>query len=40
MYSLVYRPENSVRDGRWRAIRIRVNRNNAVPRGKRGYYAN
>ena len=40
MYSLAYRPENSVRDGRWRAIRIRVNRTNAVPRGKRGYYAN
>lgn len=40
MYSLAYRPANSVRDGRWRAIRIRVNRNNAVPRGKRGYYAN
>ena len=40
MYSLAYRPANSVRDGRWRAIRIRVNRTNAVPRGKRGYYAN
>jgi VWFA-related protein len=40
MYSLAYRPANSVRDARWRAIRIRVNRSNAVPRGKRGYYAN
>lgn len=40
MYSLAYRPANSTRDGRWRAIRIRVDRNNAVPRGKRGYYAN
>jgi len=40
MYSLAYRPSNSVRDGRWRAIRIGVNRTNAVPRGKRGYYAN
>jgi VWFA-related protein len=39
MYSLAYRPSNSVRDGKWRAIRIGVNRNNAVPRGKRGYYA-
>ena len=40
MYSLAYRPTNNVRDGRWRTIRIGVNRTNAVPRGKRGYYAN
>ncbi|HKY45314.1 MAG TPA: VWA domain-containing protein [Pyrinomonadaceae bacterium] len=40
MYSLAYRPSNNVRDGKWRAIRIGVNRSNAVPRGKRGYYAN
>jgi VWFA-related protein len=40
MYSLAYRPTNNARDGRWRTIRIGVNRTNAVPRGKRGYYAN
>ena len=40
VYSLAYKPLNSVRDGRWRAIRIGVNKPNAVPRGKRGYYAN
>jgi len=40
MYSLAYRPTNNTRDGKWRAIRIGVNRTNAVPRGKRGYYAN
>ncbi len=40
MYSLAYRPSNNARDGKWRAIRIGVNRNNAVARGKRGYYAN
>jgi VWFA-related protein len=40
MYSLAYRPSNSTRDGKWRAIRIGVSRTNAVPRGKRGYYAN
>jgi VWFA-related protein len=40
MYSLAYRPSNSTRDGQWRTIRIGVNRTNAVPRGKRGYYAN
>ena len=39
MYSLAYQPSNNARDGRWRAIRINVNRTNAVPRGKRGYYA-
>ncbi len=40
MYSLAYRPVNNGRDGRWRSIRITVSRTNAVPRGKRGYYAN
>lgn len=40
MYSLAYRPSNSTRDGQWRTIRIAVSRTNAVPRGKRGYYAN
>ena len=40
VYSLAYKPLNSARDGRWRAIRIGVNKPNAVPRGKRGYYAN
>ena len=40
MYSLAYRPSNSIRDGKWRSIRIGVNKSNAVPRGKRGYYAN
>jgi VWFA-related protein len=40
MYSLAYRPSNSARDGQWRSIRIAVSRTNAVPRGKRGYYAN
>lgn len=40
VYSLAYRPANSARDGHWRAIKISVNRPNAVPRGKRGYYAN
>ncbi len=40
VYSLAYKPSNNARDGHWRAIRIGVNRPNAVPRGKRGYYAN
>ena len=40
VYSLAYKPSNKVRDGKWRAIKIVVNRKNAVARGKRGYYAN
>jgi len=39
VYSLAYEPTNKTRDGKWRAIRIRVNRPTAVARGKRGYYA-
>src|SRR2546423_10996799 len=38
-YTLSYRPTNKVRDGSWRAVRVNVNRANAVARGKRGYYA-
>jgi VWFA-related protein len=40
LYTLSYRPSNRIRDGSWRAIRVSVNRPNAVARGKRGYYAN
>jgi len=40
VYSLAYRPADKTRDGKWRAIRVSVNRPNAVARGKRGYYAN
>ncbi len=40
VYTLAYEPMNKTRDGKWRAIRIRINRANAVARGKRGYYAN
>ena len=40
VYSLAYRPSNKTRDGKWRAIKITINRTNAVARGKRGYYAN
>ena len=40
VYSLAYKPSNKTRDGKWRAIKISVNRSNAVARGKRGYYAN
>lgn len=40
VYGLAYRPIDKLRDGRWRAIRVNVDRPTAVARGKRGYYAN
>lgn len=40
VYSLAYRPSDKTRDGKWRAIRVTVNRPNALARGKHGYYAN
>jgi Ca-activated chloride channel homolog len=40
VYSLAYRPSNKARDGKWRAIRVSVDRRDAVARGKHGYYAN
>jgi VWFA-related protein len=40
VYSLAYRPADKTRDGKWRAIRVTVNRPNAIARGKHGYYAN
>jgi Ca-activated chloride channel family protein len=39
VYTLSYRPTNKARDASWRAIRVNVDRANAVARGKRGYYA-
>ncbi|HEX5709081.1 MAG TPA: VWA domain-containing protein, partial [Pyrinomonadaceae bacterium] len=40
VYSLSYRPTNRARDGRWRAIRIRLPRHpGAVARGKSRYRA-
>lgn len=40
VYSLAYRPSDKVRDGKWRTIRVTVDRPSVVARGKRGYYAN
>jgi len=40
VYSLAYRPANTNRDGKWRTIRVTVDRRNAIARGKHGYYAN
>jgi VWFA-related protein len=40
VYSLAYRPTNKLRDRKWRAVRVTLNRPAAVARGKSGYYAN
>lgn len=40
VYSLAYRPLDKTRDGKWRGIRVAVERPSAIARGKRGYYAN
>jgi VWFA-related protein len=40
VYSLVYRPLDKTRDGKWRTIRVNLALPSAVARGKRGYYAN
>ena len=40
VYSLAYRPIDKARDGKWRTIKVTVNRTNAVARGKHGYFAN
>ncbi|HUS12921.1 MAG TPA: VWA domain-containing protein [Pyrinomonadaceae bacterium] len=41
VYSLAYRPADKTRDGRWRAIQVKVvSRPSAIARGKRGYHAN
>jgi VWFA-related protein len=40
VYGLTYRPTNKRRDGSWRAIKVRLpRRNDAVARGRRGYFA-
>jgi hypothetical protein len=40
LYSLAYRPINKTRDGKWRAVRVTLDRPSVVARGKHGYYAN
>jgi VWFA-related protein len=40
VYSLAYRPLNKSRDGKWRSIKVTIERSNGVARGKHGYYAN
>lgn len=40
VYSISYAPTNKTRDGRWRALRVRLPRRpEAITRGRSGYYA-
>jgi VWFA-related protein len=39
LYSIAYMPKSMGRDGRWRRIGVKVNRDGAVARTKRGYFA-
>jgi Ca-activated chloride channel family protein len=39
LYSMAYTPKSMSRDGQWRKISVRVNRDGAVARTKRGYFA-
>lgn len=38
-YTLTYRPANSARDGRWRAIDVRLSREGLTARARKGYRA-
>jgi Ca-activated chloride channel homolog len=39
LYSMAYTPKSMSRDGQWRKISVKVNRDGAVARTKRGYFA-
>jgi len=36
-YTISYRPENQTRDGKWRTLEVRVARNDAAVRTRKGY---
>jgi len=37
-YTISYRPENQTRDGKWRTLEVRVARNDAAVRTRKGYH--
>ncbi len=40
IYSIAYRPSNTLRDGKWRSVRVQIaDRRDVVARTKQGYYA-
>jgi VWFA-related protein len=38
-YTIVYSPTNSAKNGKWRAIEVKIGRPNLDIRTRRGYYA-
>jgi Ca-activated chloride channel homolog len=39
LYTIEYQPTNDKRDGRWRAIKVDVDRPDLIPRTRQGYFA-
>lgn len=39
LYTIEYQPTNDKRDGRWRAIKVDVDRTDLIPRTRQGYFA-
>jgi VWFA-related protein len=39
LYTIEYQPSNDKRDGKWRAIKVEVDRTDLIPRSRQGYFA-
>ena len=39
LYTIEYQPTNDKRDGRWRSIKVDVDRTDLIPRARQGYFA-
>src|SRR5215203_982105 len=39
LYTIEYQPSNDKRDGKWRAIKVDVDRPDLIPRSRQGYFA-
>ena len=39
LYTLEYQPTNDKRDGKWRSIKVEVDRPDLIPRARQGYFA-
>jgi VWFA-related protein len=39
LYTIEYSPSNDKRDGKWRAIEVKVDRQDLIPRARQGYFA-
>jgi VWFA-related protein len=39
LYTIEYQPSNDKKDGKWRAIKVEVDRPDLIPRSRQGYFA-